>query len=391
MSEELSKSDLDALVALRRDLHAHPETGFQEKRTAAVLAGLLRGRGIEVHAGIGGTGLVGIIEGEKGPGPSIGLRADMDALPIEEASDFPWRSTVPGCFHGCGHDGHMAMLMAAAWLLRQKPDFAGRVVLIFQPAEEGLGGARAMLADGLFERFPCDEVYALHNAPDRPFGTVALRSGPVSASADFFDIAIRGKGGHAAFPYRAVDSGLVAVTLAQALHTIVGQNVDPNEAAVVAVTAVNAGSTYNVIPDTATVSGTIRTFSPVVRREIAAHVETLAKGMAAAYGAEADVAIRDVFSTLVNRPVQAAALADAARAVVGDANVDTDAAPVTTSEDFADMLMAVPGAYCFLGQGTGAALHNPHYAFNDDILPTGAALLARIARDRLRTQGSGRT
>lgn len=383
MSDELSNSDLAALIELRRDLHAHPEIGFNEKRTAGVIAALLAERGIEVHTGVGGTGVVGIIKGALGDGPSIGLRADMDALPIEEASDFPWRSTVPGCFHGCGHDGHMTMLMAAAWLLARDRNFAGCVVLIFQPAEEGHGGARAMLADGLFERFPCDEVYALHNAPDRPLGTVALKAGPISASADFFDITLRGKGGHAALPYRAVDSGIVAVNIAQALHTIIGESVDPNEPAVVAVTAVNAGSTYNVIPETAGVRGTVRTFSPEVRRTIAERIEAIARGMAAAGGVEVEVSIRDVFSTLVNAPVQTEALIAAAQAVVGEANVDTAPAPVTTSEDFADMLMAVPGAYCFLGQGIGAPLHNPAYAFNDEVIPVGAALFSKIARARL--------
>ncbi|GLK82668.1 amidohydrolase [Ancylobacter defluvii] len=377
------EADLAHLTALRRDLHAHPELGFEEHRTAARIRTELEACGIPVFAEIGGTGLVGLVEGRGGPGRSIGLRADMDALPIEEDSDFPWRSTVPGRFHGCGHDGHVAMLVGAARHLAAHRDFPGRVVLVFQPAEEGLGGARAMLRDGLFARFPCDEIYALHNDPNRGFCEVGLRRGPVSASADFFDIDVRGNGGHAAFPHRTIDAGLVAIAIAQALHAIVGRDIDPNEAAVVSVTAMNAGTTYNVIPGTARLSGTIRSFSPLVRERIAGRIGTLAAGIAQAYGAEARVSIRDVFSTLVNHDAQAAALAKAARAVVGAGKVDTDVPKVTTSEDFADMLMAVPGAYCFLGQGAGAALHNPRYAFNDAVIPIGAALFARIALDRL--------
>ena len=376
------EADLGHLTALRRDLHAHPEIGFEEHRTAARIRAELEACGIPVFTGIGGTGLVGLIEGEGGAGRSIGLRADMDALPIEEDSDLPWRSTVPGRFHGCGHDGHVTMLVGAALHLAAHRDYPGRVVLIFQPAEEGLGGARAMLKDGLFTRFPCDEIYALHNDPTRAFGDVGLRSGPVSASADFFDIDIKGNGGHAAFPHRTTDAGLVAITVAQALHTVVGREVDPNDAAVVSVTAMNAGTTYNVIPGEARLSGTIRTFSPQLRKRIAERIEALAAGIARGYGAETRVSIRDVFSTLVNHGEQTAALAQAARAVVGAEKVDEDAPKVTTSEDFADMLMVVPGAYCFLGQGFGASLHNPRYAFNDAIIRVGISLFVRVAHER---------
>lgn len=377
------EADLDHLTALRRDLHAYPEIGFEEHRTGARIRAELEACGIPVFAEIGGTGLVGVVEGKGGPGRSIGLRADMDALPIAEDSEFPWRSTVPGRFHGCGHDGHVAMLVGAARHLASHRDFSGRVVLIFQPAEEGLGGARAMLRDGLFTRFPCDEVYALHNDPSRAFGEVGLRKGPVSASADFFDIDITGNGGHAAFPHRTTDAGLVAIAIAQALHAIVGCDVDPQEAAVVSITAMTAGATYNVIPGEARLSGTVRAFSPAVRMRIAERIEALAAGIAQGYGAQARVSIRDVFSTLVNHDEQADAFAAAARAVLGAGKVDTDTPKVTTSEDFADMLMAVPGAYGFLGQGHGAALHNPRYAFNDALIPLGAALFVRLALDRL--------
>jgi hippurate hydrolase len=374
---------LENLTALRRDLHRHPELGFEEHRTAARIAAELQSVGIRVTPGIGGTGLVGIIEGTGGPGRSIGLRADMDALPIDEQTNLPWRSTVPGRFHGCGHDGHIAMLLAAAFFLQAHRDFAGRIVLIFQPAEEGLGGARAMLADGLFGRFACDEVYAIHNAPDRPLGTYAVAPGPVMASADFFDILIQGKGGHAAFPQRTVDAGVVAVAIAQALQSIVSRNVDPIAQAVLSITTIEAGATYNVIPDTAKLAGTVRTLSPEVRRHMADRIRRLARGIADGFEADVTVDIRDVFGVLVNHEEQALAMGDAAEVLVGAGNVDRAPPLAMTSEDFADMLDAVPGAYCFVGQGLGPALHNPRYAFNDDAIPFGAAMLARIALDRL--------
>lgn len=375
--------DHEYLSALRREFHAYPELGFEEHRTSARVAEELEMIGVPVTRGIGGTGVVGIIEGRKGPGRSIGLRADMDALPIEEESNLPWRSMVEGCFHGCGHDGHMTILIAAArYLQAHRDDFAGRVVLIFQPAEEGRGGARAMIEDGLFEKFFCDEIYALHNAPDRKFGTIAIGPGPVSASADFFDIDIEGDGGHAAFPHRTVDAGLAALAIAQGLHTIVGRNVDPIESAVLSVTAMSAGSTYNVIPDKARLSGTIRTMKADVRTQISERVKALAENIASGYGAKASVNIRDVFSPLVNHEKQAVVVTQTAVSIVGDENVERSPAIAMTSEDFADMLLHVQGAYFFLGQGEGAALHNPHYAFNDAIIPLGATMFTRLVLNR---------
>ncbi|MEJ0050998.1 MAG: amidohydrolase [Methylovirgula sp.] len=377
--------DHQYLSALRREFHAYPELGFEERRTSARLTEELEKIGISVTRGVGGTGVVGIIEGRKGPGRSIGLRADMDALPIEEESNLPWRSTIDGCFHGCGHDGHMTMLLAAARCLQaHRDEFAGRAVLIFQPAEEGRGGARAMIADGLFERFFCDEIYALHNAPDRKFGTIAVGPGPVSASADFFDIDIAGDGAHAAFPHRAIDAGLAALAVAQGLHTIVARNVDPLESAVLSVTAFSAGSTYNVIPDRARLSGTIRTLKPDVRSQIERRVKVLAESIASGYGAKASVSIRDVFSPLVNHEEPAMAVTRAAVSIVGDHNVERRPAIVMTSEDFADMLMHVSGAYFFLGQGEGPDLHNPRYAFNDDVIPLGAAMFVSLILNRTR-------
>ncbi|WP_022723363.1 M20 aminoacylase family protein [Rhodopseudomonas sp. B29] len=381
--------ELRYLSSLRQDFHAHPELGFEEERTSQRVAEELTKIGIPVTRGIGKTGVIGVIEGEAGPGRSIGLRADMDALPIHEESNLPFRSTVHGCFHGCGHDGHMTMLIAAARQLQaRKAEICGRIVLIFQPAEEGRGGARAMIADGLFQRFPCDEIYALHNAPDRDLGKIAVGPGPVSASADFFDIDIAGNGGHAAFPHRTVDAGLAAIAIAQGLHTIVSRNVDPVDSAVLSVTAMTAGSTYNVIPDTARLSGTIRTMRPDVRKSMAERLVALADSIAAGYGAKATVDIRDVFSTLVNDPLHAAIVADVAAKLVGEDNLDRKPPIVMTSEDFADMLLQVPGAYFFLGQGQGAALHNPRYAFNDAVIPFGASMFVEVAMDRCGTPGS---
>jgi amidohydrolase len=386
---DFSTQELDYLTSLRRDFHAHPELGFEEMRTSGRVAEELEKIEIAVTRGIGATGVIGIIEGKAGPGRSIGLRADMDALPIHEESDLPFRSTVDGCFHGCGHDGHMTMLIAAArYLQAHRDEIFGRVVLIFQPAEEGRGGARAMIADGLFERFACDEIYALHNAPDRDLGTIAVGPGPVSASADFFDVHIAGNGGHAAFPHRTVDAGLAALAVAQGLHTIVSRNVDPIDAAVLSVTAMSAGSTYNVIPDTARLSGTIRTMRPDVREAMSERLVQLSESIAEGYGAKASVEIRDVFSTLVNHPLHAAILADAADAVVGEAHVDRAPPIAMTSEDFADMLLHVPGAYFFLGQGQGAALHNPGYAFNDAAIPFGASMFVRVVMERCRISES---
>lgn len=382
MHDSLDIAEVEELIALRHDLHLHPELGFEENRTATVVSAALRRQGIDVIEGIAGTGLVAVIEGDK-TGPMIGLRAEMDALPIEEAASSPLRSKYPGKFHGCGHDGHMAILLGAARLLAKRKDLPGRVALIFQPAEEGLGGARGMIADNLFGRFPCMEVYALHNAPDQPFGTVALRSGAIQAGADFFDIVVRGVGGHAAFPHRATNPIQAAVAIAQALDAIIGTSVDPNEVATFAITRIDAGTTYNVIPDEARISGTIRCFSPGARQAIAARISSLASGIAAAHSMTADVVIRDIFSVLVNHPLQTDAVRQEAIRQLGTERVDIAPLPRTTSEDFADMLQAIPGAYFFLGQGIGPGLHNPNYQFNDELIPVGASLLAGIARSRL--------
>jgi amidohydrolase len=372
----------DDLVAWRHDFHAHPEIGFEEERTAAIVAEKLASWGVAVHRGVGRTGVVGVLEGKGGNFRRIGLRADMDALPIEEATGLPYASTAPGKMHACGHDGHTAMLLGAARYLAETRSFDGTAVFIFQPAEEGLGGARAMLADGLFERFPCDEVYGLHNWPNGPRGKVTMRAGAAMAAADFFDIRIKGQGAHGAHPDQSRDPAVIAMTLGQAMQTIVSRNADPLKAMVVSITQIHTGSAYNVIPDTAHLAGTIRTFDGAMRELARTRIRELAAGIAAAFDATIDVDIRDIFSVLHNHDVQTAAAEEAAVELFGRDNVETGVAPKMGSEDFADMLQAVPGAYVWLAGTPGPALHNPSYRFDDAILPLGAALLARLVEKR---------
>lgn len=373
---------LDELIALRQDLHAHPELGFEETRTSGIVADLLEKYGCTVHRTIGGTGVVGILEGRTGKGRRIGLRADMDALPIEEETNLPYRSTHPGKMHACGHDGHTTMLLGAARYLAETRAFDGTAVFIFQPAEEGLGGSRAMLKDGLFERFPCDEIYGLHNMPSDRQGHVWLRPGAFMAAADFFDITVRGRGSHAAWPHRSIDPILIATALAQSLQLIVSRNTDALKSIVLSITRFHAGASYNVIPESAHMAGTIRCFDPKVRTMAAARMRALAVGIAAAHDAEITVEIRDVFSVVENAPIQVAAVAEVAGELLGTERVDTDAAPLMVSEDFADMTMAVPGAFFWLGAGPGPGVHNAGYNFDDSIIPIGSALLARMVERR---------
>jgi len=373
----------DELVAIRRDLHAHPEIGFEESRTSGIVAEKLAAWGIEVHRGVGKTGVVGVLTGRAAGSRRIGLRADMDALPMDEETNLPYRSKHLGRFHGCGHDGHTTMLLGAARYLAETRKFAGTVVFIFQPAEEGLGGARAMLADGLFERFPCDEIYALHNAPEGPQGQVSVHSGPMMAGADFFDIRITGRGAHGAHPHQAIDPIAVAITLAQAMQTIVSRNTDPRYPTVVSITQIHAGSAYNVIPESAHLAGTVRTFRDEVRELVRTRIRALASGIAASFAASIEVDIRDIFTVLENHEAQTLAATEAAREIVGEALLEAEPRPKMASEDFAEMLRAVPGAYFWLGQTPGPAVHNPGYIFDDGILPIGASLLARIAERQL--------
>jgi amidohydrolase len=370
----------DELTAWRRDFHAHPEIGFQEERTSRLVAERLAAWGVEVHRGVGKTGVVGILKGRGTSERRVGLRADMDALPMDEATNLPYRSTNPGVFHGCGHDGHTTMLLGAARYLASTRNFDGTVVFIFQPAEEGLGGARAMIADGLFERFPCDEIYGLHNSPLGPSGAVLIRSGAAMASADFFDVRITGRGSHGAKPQYAVDPTMVAVSLAQAMQTIVSRNTDPLKATVVSITKLHAGTAYNVIPDSATLGGTIRTFDEKMRALVRSRMREIAAGMATAFGATIEVDIRDGFSVLDNQAANVEVVAEVARELLG--KVDLAPPPNMASEDFADMMQVVPGAYFWLGMTPGPMVHNPSYIFDDAVLPVGASMLARIAERR---------
>jgi amidohydrolase len=372
----------DELVAIRRDLHAHPEIGFEEVRTSGIVAAKLEAWGIEVHRGIGGTGVVGVLEGTGGPGRRIGLRADMDALPMDEITNLPWRSTIPGRMHACGHDGHTTMLLGAARYLAENRGFAGTAIFVFQPAEEGLGGARAMLADNLFERFPCDEIYGIHNAPNLEPGQIAVFPGPAMAGADFFDIKITGKGSHGAMPHVGRDPVIVAISLAAALQTIVSRNADPREAAVLSITQIHAGSAYNVIPEEAVLAGTVRTFSPEIAKLIRERMREICAGMALTFGVQIDVDIRGIFDVLVNHPEQAVATAAVAAEIVGAGNVLTEPKPVMGSEDFADMLRVVPGAYAWVGHAGSVPVHNPAFVLDDGILPIGASLLARLVETR---------
>ncbi|NPU10313.1 amidohydrolase [Bradyrhizobium sp. 83012] len=373
----------DELTAIRRDLHAHPEIGFEETRTSGIVAEKLAQWGIEVHRGLGGTGVIGVLKGKGDNGKKIGLRADMDALPMEENTNLPWRSTIPGRFHGCGHDGHTTMLLGTARYLAETRNFDGTVHFIFQPAEEGLGGARAMIKDGLFQKFPCDELYGLHNAPDLEHGEIAILPGPAMAGADFFDIRISGYGAHGAMPERSKDAVVIATSVAQAIQTIVSRNVEPLQAAVVSITQIHAGSAYNVIPGDAWLCGTVRAFSDNVRALVRERMRAICAGMAAAFNCEIDVDIRDTFSVLVNQEEQSKVVEEVARTVVEPSKVLTRSTPKMGSEDFADMLQTIPGAYFWVGHDGSVPVHNPGYVLDDKILPIGASMFARIIETRL--------
>jgi hippurate hydrolase len=374
----------DELTAIRQDFHAHPEIGFEEQRTAALVAAKLEAWGLDVYRGIGRTGVVGVLKGRHEGGSSVGLRADMDALPMDEATNLPFRSVHPGRFHGCGHDGHTTMLLGAAHYLSEHRDFAGQVVFIFQPAEEGLGGARAMIADKLFERFACDEIFGLHNAPDLELGQIAVFPGKAMAGGSFFDIMVTGAGSHAAMPHVSRDPIVVITALSQALQSLVSRNADPLKAAVLSITQIHSGSAYNVIPEEAALAGTIRYFDDEIGDMLHARLRKVAGGVAEAFGVEIRVDIRPTFSVLENSPAHSERLADAAREIVGDANVLTDPRPMMGSEDFADMLKLVPGSYCWVGHSGSIPLHNPGFILDDKILPIGASLLARVVENRLR-------
>ncbi|MGD9769625.1 MAG: M20 aminoacylase family protein [Pseudolabrys sp.] len=366
-------------------MHAHPELQFDVHRTAASVADKLRAFGCdEVVTGIGRTGVVGVIRGAKGNGGKvIGLRADMDALPIVEANDLPYKSTVPGKMHACGHDGHTAMLLGAARYLTETRNFAGTAVVIFQPAEEGGGGGREMVKDGMMERFGIEEVYGMHNFPGIPLGEFAIRPGPLMAAADRIYIDIEGRGSHAAKPHQSIDTILVGAQIINQLQSIVSRNVDPLDSAVVSICQFNAGSADNVIPQTARLSGTARSLSPEVQDILESRVREVVEGTAKLYGAKATLTYRRDYPVTINHSRQAAFAADVASQVVGNEKVDRDAVPVMGAEDFSFMLNARPGAFIFVGNGDSAGLHHPNYNFNDAAIPVGTSYWVKLVETAL--------
>ena len=376
----------DEIKAWRQDIHAHPELLFDVHRTAGVVAEKLKSFGCdEVVTGIGRTGVVGVIRGSKPDdgGRVIGLRADMDALPIEEATDLPYRSTVPGKMHACGHDGHTAMLLGAARYLTETRNFAGTAVVIFQPAEEGGAGGKAMVQDGLMDRFRIEEVYGMHNYPGLPVGRFGLRPGPLMAAADRLTIEIEGRGGHAARPHISVDTVLVGAQIINQIQSIVSRNVDPLQAAVISICVFQAGSTDNVIPQTALLRGTARSLTPEVRDLLERRLHEVVTGTAQLYGATAKLTYKRDYPVTRNHERQAAFAAAVAAQVVGQERVDDRFAPVMGAEDFSFMLEARPGAFIFVGNGDSAGLHHPAYDFNDETIPIGTSYWVKLVETAL--------
>jgi hippurate hydrolase len=379
---------------IRRDIHAHPELCFEEKRTADLVAEKLTEWGIPILRGLGETGVVGIIK--KGSSTrAIGLRADMDALPMQEINTFAHASKHDGKMHACGHDGHTAMLLGAAHYLAQHGDFDGTVYAIFQPAEEGGGGARRMIEDGLFEKCPMDAVFGMHNWPGIPVGAFGVTAGPMMASSNEFEIIVRGKGAHAAQPHKGIDPIMIAIQIAQSWQTIISRNKNPIDAGVLSVTQIHSGSATNVIPDEATLIGTVRTFSTGVLDMIESRMRSIAEHTAAAFDAEVEFRFHRNYPPLINHDKETAFAVEVMRAVVGEKNVDARTEPTMGAEDFAYMLQAKAGCYVFIGNGEGSHrdaghglgpcnLHNPSYDFNDDLLPIGATYWVRLAESFLR-------
>ncbi|MET1116441.1 MAG: M20 aminoacylase family protein [Comamonas sp.] len=379
---------LGHLVRFRRDLHAHPELKYEEHRTGDKVAAYLKALGLTVNRGLGQTGVVATIHGKgrsaENPGRSIGIRADMDALPVQELNQFGHISTHPGRMHACGHDGHTTMLLGAATLLAQQPDFDGSVHLIFQPGEEGGAGARAMMEDGLFTLFPCEAVFALHNWPLLPAGKMAVCVGPIMASALRFEIRVTGKGGHAAMPHTTIDPIPVACALVGQLQTLVSRSTDPLDSAVLTVGQIASGTVENIIPDTAVIYGTVRTLKTSTEQMMIAGLQRISEHVAAAHLCQAEVIIKPGYPNTTNHAHEARFMADVMREIVGDENADGDILPALTAEDFGFMLEVVPGAYGWIGNGpngrSGVGLHNPAYDFNDDNLDRGSRFWDLLAR-----------
>ena len=374
----------DDLRDIFESLHAHPEIGFEEHNTSKIVAERLRSFGVdEVHIGIGNTGVVGLVHGKGRGNRRIGLRADMDALPIQETTGLAYQSNQAGKMHACGHDGHTTMLLGAAKHLAETRDFDGSVALIFQPAEEGLGGALAMMEQGLFQQFPCDEIYGMHNAPNGKPGRFEICKGRAMAGAAFFDIVITGLGSHAAMPQQSRDPVMIAAALVGQIQSIISRNVAPLETCVLSVTQIHAGSAYNVVPERANLAGTIRYFEDQVYDTVTRRLQELCDGFGTAFGVEVALDLRPLFSVLNNDPDLSQAYLDAASDIVGTENVSMDVAPDTASEDFADMLKVVPGAYCRVGHSGTMPLHNPQFILGQEILPVGASIMARLVEKRL--------
>ena len=376
------------MQAWRRDLHKHPETAFEEHRTADMVAEKLAGWGIEVHRGLAGTGVVGLLKGASDGGRRIGLRADMDALHIQEQNDFAHRSVHEGKMHACGHDGHTAMLLGAARYLAETRNFDGSVTFIFQPAEENEGGGRVMVEEGLFEKFPVEAVFGLHNMPGIASGHVGMRSGPAMAAFDIFEIAVTGVGAHAAMPHLGIDPIVLGAQIVGALQTIASRRSDPLDSVVVSVTQFHAGDTWNVIPQSAVIRGTARSFRKETQDRIEADIKRMAEGICAAQGASAAVTYERRYPAVVNTAKETEFCAEVAGEVLGATNVDTDTPPLMGSEDFAYMLQEKPGCYIFLGNGEsggpgGCSVHNPSYDFNDEVAVLGASYWARLVEKAL--------
>jgi len=370
----------------RQHIHQHPETAFEEHNTSDYVAMRLHEFGIEVHRGLAGTGVVGTLKGSRGDGPAIGLRADMDALDIEEKNEIDYKSENPGKMHACGHDGHSAMLLGAAKYLAETRNFSGTVHFIFQPAEENEAGGRVMVEEGLFDKFPVESVYGMHNMPGIPVGEFAIRPGPIMASSDIFEITLTGLGTHAALPQLGRDPVIAASQLVTALQAITSRTVSPLDAAVVSVTQLHMGDTWNVIPEEAVIRGTTRAFKPEVQDHLEAELSRVTNGIAAAFSVEARVNYERRYPPTINEPLETILTADVAREIAGADMVSLDKDPMMGAEDFAFMLNEKPGAYMWIGNGPGdggCMLHNPRYNFNDNILALGASYWAKLAETRL--------
>ncbi len=382
------------MTAFRRDLHMHPELAFEEERTSRLVAEKLQGWGIETHTGIGKTGVVGVIRGRSDNGRAIGLRADMDALPMQEMNTFGHASRTPGKMHACGHDGHTTMLLTAARFLAQERDFEGTVYVIFQPAEEGLGGARSMIQDGLFQRFPMQAVFGMHNWPGMPAGKFGIKAGPIMASSNRFHIHVQGRGAHAAMPNLGLDPVMAAVQVAQALQSVVSRNLDPLEPAVLSVTQIHGGSADNVIPTEASLRGTVRTFSDATLDMIESRLRDIARLTCEALGCTAEITFDREYPPTLNDDAETRFCAQLLLELAGERNVDQAIQPSMGAEDFSFMLREIPGCYIWVGNGTGdhreegygpgpCTLHNGSYDFNDALIPLGASYWVELARRRL--------